>query len=171
MVCALACTLIISGTTACSSDSSGSHPDSVGGGAVLTALQRPLAGGDLRRSPTSRQTSNIGGGMLGWRTTRAMTSQARAAGAVGTSADDEREVLCVNTSDDTSAADVAAAWPRRLQTTTAGGNRPWSPLLSDPHAEVLGGPAHTVRLTAHTKEIGILLEEQADGGVDGLIGR
>ncbi|MHC5907666.1 hypothetical protein ACVNF4_27820 [Streptomyces sp. S6] len=59
------------------------------------------------------------------------------------------EVVCMTTASDGAAESIASAWPGRVKSTTSMVTGvPWSALLAEPKAEVLGGSSHVVRLTA-----------------------
>ncbi|MFJ9707647.1 hypothetical protein [Streptomyces sp. NPDC101234] len=70
-------------------------------------------------------------------------------GVTGSSGADAVEVACVTTPGQDAAEAIASAWPGRVRSTTSRlSNEPWSKLLAQPRAEVIGGPSHVVRLTA-----------------------
>lgn len=70
-------------------------------------------------------------------------------GATGSSGTDATEAICMTTASQDAAEVLASAWPGRVKSTTSAlSAEPWSNRLTQPRAEVIGGPSHVVRLTA-----------------------
>ncbi|MFF0223212.1 hypothetical protein [Streptomyces sp. NPDC004629] len=70
-------------------------------------------------------------------------------GVAGASGTDATEVVCMTTASQEEAERLASAWPGRVKSTTSAlSAEPWSNLLAQPRAKVIGGPSHVVRLTA-----------------------
>lgn len=72
-----------------------------------------------------------------------------AIGIRATTPTDMVDELCIAAPDDATAQKFAAAFPLQVKTgTDVLQKEPWSAVLADPHATVLGGKAHIVQLTA-----------------------
>ncbi|MFF7981764.1 hypothetical protein ACFZDK_21980 [Streptomyces sp. NPDC007901] len=70
-------------------------------------------------------------------------------GVLGSSGGDATEAVCMTTASRDAAEAIASAWPGRVRSTTSRlSDEPWSKLLTQPRAKVIGGPSHVVRLTA-----------------------
>lgn len=92
-------------------------------------------------------------------------------GVTGSSGADATEVVCMTTTSRDAAEAIASAWPGRVKSTTSAlSAEPWSNLLAQPRAEVVGGPSHVVRLTARpTGSTRALLDAWASGDLGPLL--
>jgi len=81
------------------------------------------------------------------------------------------EVVCVTTASKGAAESIASAWPGRVRSTTSTvSGVPWSTLLAEPEAEVLGGSSHVVRLTARpTGSVNVLFDAWRQGDLGPLL--
>jgi hypothetical protein len=90
-------------------------------------------------------------------------------GTSATSAADEAELLCIPSASPAAAQALAAKWPSAVATTNDG-QEAWSTLLSSPSAKVLGGSTNVVRLSAHGKQAGAIMNRWGEGEVGSLLG-